>query len=39
MEGNDGGTVFDFYKLHAELAERVGALREDPNELHTDVVS
>ena len=32
-------TLFDVYKLHAELAERVAALREGVNRLHSAIVA
>lgn len=32
-------TLFDLYRLHAELAERVASLREGVNKLHSGIVA
>lgn len=36
---DDGQVLFDTYRLHTELAERVASLREGLNKLYTSVVT
>ena len=38
MNANDRELLFETYKLHAELAERVAALREGLNKLYSGMV-
>ena len=39
MSADKQGIVFETYKLHAELAERLASLREDVNKLHSGMVT
>ena len=39
MSADDKNLLFDAYKLHAELAERVASIREGLNKLYTGMVA
>lgn len=39
MSGQDGHILFEIYKLHTELAERVASLREGVDKLYTGMVT
>lgn len=39
MSADDKLLLFETYKLHAELAERIASIREDLNKLYTGMVS
>lgn len=39
MNTDEQGIMFETYKLHAELAERLASLREDVNKIHSGMVT